>query len=181
MVKPVVAIVFAILASLSFVVSASAVTPNACEKLKVQKVREYKLEEGKTLPFVINKRLSRWKGNAKRGLKLFTDRDKGNCIACHAVKSQQDKVDPKNFKTVEMFGNPGDIGPPLDDVGKKFTPGELRVIIVDVKIAFPTKDTTMPAYYKQEGLRDIEESCVGKTILSGRDIEDLVKYLGTLK
>ncbi|MGH1351893.1 MAG: c-type cytochrome [Methyloligellaceae bacterium] len=181
MVKPVVAIIFAMLAFMLLAGPVSATSPGACENLKVQKVREYKLEEGKTLPFVIKKRLSRWKGNARRGLKLFTNREKGNCIACHAVKSQQDKVNPEKFSTVETYGNPGNIGPSLDAIGKKYTSGELRVIIVDAKIAFPTKDTTMPAYYKQDGLRDIADSCVGKTILSGREIEDLVKYLGTLK
>ncbi len=181
MVKPGVAIAFAMMLSVLFTVSVSAAEPDACENLKSRQISKYELREGKTLPFSINKRLSRRRGSPWRGLKVFIDSDKGNCIACHAVKALQDKVNPAKSATVQKYGDPGNIGPALDGIGKKYTPGELRVIIVDAKIAFPTKDTTMPAYYKQDGLRDIADSCIGKTILSEQEIEDLVRYLGTLK
>jgi L-cysteine S-thiosulfotransferase len=73
----------------------------------------------------------------------------------------------------------GTIGPPLDDVGRRYTAGELRLRLVDPKRIVP--ESIMPAYYKVEGLQRVLERYQGKPILTAQQIEDVVAYLLTLR
>ncbi len=180
-VKLIVAISFAILLTTPFPNLLMADGKHPCELSKNVKFRPYKLDEGKTLPSAINKRFSTKTGSIKRGLKAFVDPGAGNCLACHSVSSLLEKVKPEKFETVQRYGYQGNIGGSLDGIGKKFTTGELRLIIAEPRLAFPTKDIAMPSYYKPEGLKDTLDICVGKTVLSAQQVEDIVKYLGRLK
>jgi sulfur-oxidizing protein SoxX len=73
----------------------------------------------------------------------------------------------------------GTVGPPLDGVGNRYSAGALRLRMVDPKQINP--QTSMPAYYKIEGLHQVAEGYRGKPILTAQEIEDVVAYLLTLK
>ena len=161
-----------------------AKVPEGCQLYGSKKVVKYKLEEGKTLPFAINAPLKRTKVSSIRGQKVFLDNNAGNCLACHQAslpKSPKSKNNSKSKLLKDQYSFQGGIAGSLDKVGTKYTPGELRMIIVDPKSAFPGKNVIMPAYYKLEGLQDVETSCEGRTILSEKQIEDLVSFLKKMK
>lgn len=181
MVKPLVAVIFAIFLLMPFSDAGMAEEKHPCELVKNTKITPYKLEEGKTLPSAINKKFSARNGSAKRGLKAFIDPAAGNCLACHSVSSLLEKVKSDKFETVKKYGFQGNVGGSLDGIAKKYTAGELRLIIAEPRLAFPTKDLAMPSYYKTGGIKDPLDSCVGKTVLSAQQLEDIVKYLGRLK
>jgi L-cysteine S-thiosulfotransferase len=105
-------------------------------------------------------------GDPERGRRLVLDREGGDCIICHAMPLPQ-----RQFH--------GTIGPPLDDVGDRYTAGELRLRIVDPKVFNP--ETIMPAYYKVEGVHRVHERYRGKPILTAQQVEDVVAYLLTLR
>lgn len=94
------------------------------------------------------------------------DRAGGDCIICHAMPLPQ-----RQFH--------GNVGPPLDGVGSRYTAGELRLRIVDPKVINP--ETVMPAYYKVEGLHRALDRYRSKPILTAQQVEDVVAYLLTLK
>ena len=89
-----------------------------------------------------------------------------------------DVLDLKKLKT---YGFHGQIGPPLDGLTERYTEGELRLIVVDPKIAFPDANTIMPAFHKNDGLHRVIKDCVGYVMMSAQQIEDVVAYLMTIK
>lgn len=107
-------------------------------------------------------------GNPEEGVKAFVNRGLGNCLACHAVESL----------SKEQFH--GDVGPSLDGVADRWSPEELRAIIVDAKQVF-TKDTMMPGFYSLNVGINVRKDLVGKTVLTAQQVEDVVAYLSTLK
>lgn len=106
-------------------------------------------------------------GDADQGRLTFIDRKLGNCLGCHAVTELE----------AEPFH--GEVGPPLDGVADIYEEGELRLRVVNPKIANP--DTIMPGFYVTEGLHRVAEKFQGKTILTAGQVEDIVAYLLTLK
>ncbi|MEL6755608.1 MAG: sulfur oxidation c-type cytochrome SoxX [Pseudomonadota bacterium] len=74
-------------------------------------------------------------GDADRGAIVFSDRDQGHCVLCHVVSDL----------SVEFQGN---VGPDLSNVGKRLSPGQLRLRIVDYQIVKP--GTLMPSYYRTD-------------------------------
>jgi sulfur-oxidizing protein SoxX len=107
-------------------------------------------------------------GNPEEGVKAFANRGLGNCLACHAVKSL----------SKEQFH--GDVAPALDGVADRWSPEELRAIVVDSKQFF-TKDTMMPGFYSLNVGINVRKDLVGKTILTAQQVEDVVAFLATLK
>ena len=104
-------------------------------------------------------------GDPQRGRRIVLDRDGGDCTICHAMPLPQ-----REFH--------GTVGPPLDGIGRRATPGALRLRLVDPK-AFNT-ETIMPAYYKVTGLHRVLERYRAKPILTAQQIEDIIAYLLTL-
>ncbi|MGI9489608.1 MAG: sulfur oxidation c-type cytochrome SoxX [Geminicoccaceae bacterium] len=106
-------------------------------------------------------------GNADKGRETFTNRKLGNCLGCHAVG--------------ELAAEPfhGEVGPPLDGVADRYEEGEIRLQVVNAKVANP--DTIMPGFYVSDGLHRVAENFHGKTILSADQVEDIVAYLMTLR
>ena len=106
-------------------------------------------------------------GDAASGRKLFMNRKKGNCLACHV-----------NSDMVEQTFH-GEVGPELDGVADRWDAAELRGILVNSKNMF--EGTIMPAFYRDSGYNRILKKFDGTTILSAQEVEDLLAYVTTLK
>lgn len=106
-------------------------------------------------------------GNADRGRDVVINRRLGNCLACHQVSA----IPEQPFQ--------GEVGPPLDGAGSRWTEGQLRLIVSNSKALFP--DTIMPGFHRTEGLNRVAEKFQGETILSAQEVEDVIAYLKTLK
>ena len=106
-------------------------------------------------------------GDAANGRKLFMNRKKGNCLACHV-----------NSEMAEQTFH-GEVGPELDGVANRWGAAELRGILVNSKNMF--EGTIMPAFYKDSGYNRILKKFDGKTILSAQEVEDLLAYVMTLR
>lgn len=98
----------------------------------------------------------------------------GNCIACHEVTA----LDHLPFH--------GDVAPPLDGVGDRWTEAELRGIVANAKMTF--EGSLMPSFYKTEGFIRLGDAYTGKALegpveplLTAQQIEDVVAFLVTLK
>ncbi len=76
------------------------------------------------------------------GRALAFDRNKGNCLACHAIPN-----DPK-------VTSPGDIGPALIGIKARFDRAKLRAQIWDATVANPK--TSMPPFGKNKILTEPE-------------------------
>jgi sulfur-oxidizing protein SoxX len=107
-------------------------------------------------------------GDAKEGEKVVVERRLGNCLSCHEI----DALRREPFH--------GDVGPPLNGVGGRWGPATLRMIVVNAKKVFGD-ETVMPAFYRVDGLNRVRPDFVGKPILTGQQVEDVVAFLTTLK
>ena len=140
--------------ALSFALSTNAI---AAEKMMMK----YVIKDGK-----IAKSLTGKPGNAANGRKLAINRKLGNCLACHVMP-----IPEQTFH--------GLVGPDLNGVASRRSAGEVRLLIVNPKLANP--DTIMPAFSRKDGLHRVMKKFQGKTMLSAAQIEDLVAYTMTLK
>ena len=144
-------------------------------------VARYKVEKGEALPAAILKPLTRKPGNAERGLEAAVNPGKGNCLACHTIAKVLAKVDGDDKKSVKLYGDHGEIGPPLNGVGARYSGAELRMIVVDPRKAFPDADTVMPAYHARAENKDVSRACRGRVMLRAQSVEDIVTFLEALK
>jgi L-cysteine S-thiosulfotransferase len=104
--------------------------------------------------------------DAERGRRIVQDRALSACLLCHAGP----------FPAPHLQGT---IGPSLDGVGDRLTPGQIRLRLVDARRVNP--DTVMPAYYVTEGLNRVGRSWQGRPILTAQQIEDVVAFLASLR
>jgi len=72
----------------------------------------------------------------------------------------------------------GEVGPPLDGAGDRWSEAELRGLLANSKETF--EDTIMPSFYRVTGFNRNQEKFEGKTILSAQEVEDVLAYLQTL-
>ncbi len=149
-------IVAALAAAVGLMLGASAVAGEA------EKLVKYEVVDQPTIP----KSLTGKPGDAAQGRKLAINRKKGNCLACHKMP-----IPEQSFH--------GNIAPDLKGVAERYSEGELRLRIVDLKIV--NDDTIMPAFYRNSGFHRVLKKFVGKTLLSAQEVEDVVAYLVTLK
>jgi sulfur-oxidizing protein SoxX len=106
-------------------------------------------------------------GDPERGRVLAYERKKGNCLACHTMPIPE-----------EQFH--GTIGPNLAGVGSRYSEGQLRLRLVDMKVINPV--TLMPGFYKNpDELSRVKKEFQGQTPLTAQEIEDVVAYLETLQ
>ncbi|MDP5348835.1 MAG: sulfur oxidation c-type cytochrome SoxX [Paracoccaceae bacterium] len=116
--------------------------------------------------------LSGTPGNAEDGVKAFSSRSIGNCVACHEI-------------TGLGAAFPGNVGPMLDGVGSRWSEAELRGIVANAKMVYD--GTVMPAFYKVDGFTRPGNAYTGKAaekiepLLTAQQIEDVVAFLMTLK
>ena len=105
-------------------------------------------------------------GDAARGRTLVVARESANCVLCHAVP------DP-----AMRFS--GDVGPSLAGVGARLSASQLRLRVSDNLRVNPA--SVMPSYHRVDGLDRVATQYVGKPILTGQEVEDIVAYLSSLK
>ena len=105
-------------------------------------------------------------GDPDRGRALVAARDPANCVLCHAVPADVSPI-------------AGDVGPPLAGVGRRLTPAQIRLRIIDSSQVNP--DTVMPPYHRVDGLHAVASEYRGKTILTAQQVEDIVAWLATLR
>ena len=122
-----------------------------------------KIVDGKVMASLTGK-----PGDPAAGRKFFSDKKLGNCLACHANKEMSD----------QLFH--GEIGPSLDGVAERWSPQQLRAILVNSKAVFGD-ETVMPGFYSLKVGKDVRKDLVGKTILTAEQVEGIVAYLSSLK
>lgn len=113
-------------------------------------------------------------GNPEKGAEIVGEKSMGNCVACHQVSALEDVP----FQ--------GEVGPPLDGAGDRWSEAELRGLVANAKKTF--EGTVMPAFFKDEGYIRPGDAYTGKApsgplqpILGAQDVEDVVAFLVTLK
>ena len=115
--------------------------------------------------FAIPDSLTGAAGNSDRGKRIVRDADRATCLICHAVP-------------IDGEPDPGNIGPPLNGVGSRYTAGELRLRLVEPQFLNP--GSVMPSYYMSDGLHRVATEYEGKTVYTASEIEDVIAYLMTL-
>ena len=152
-----------------------------CKDGEVAEVAKYKLSKGEHIDQQISESLTGKAGDAKAGLTIMVHRRLGNCIACHEIKKVLANAKPNDINSLRKYGFHGKIGPSLDGVASRYTEGELRLIVVSSKKAFPDANTIMPSFHENKGYNRVIGDCKGLAILSAERVEDVVAYLKTLK
>ena len=176
-----VAIALALTAGSSFALAQAKKKKSKCKDGETEQVASYKLSKGKNIDHQIKASLTGKAGDMKKGLKWMTHRRLGNCIACHEVGKILAKAKPSDLNSLKKYGFHGKLAPPLDGVASRYTEGELRLIVVSAKKAFPDANTIMPSFHVNSGYSAIHKDCKGQAILAADRVEDVVAYLKTLK
>lgn len=105
-------------------------------------------------------------GDAARGRAIVVQRQVGLCLLCHTGPFPEEPFQ-------------GNLAPDLAGAGLRWSPGQLRLRIVDASRLNPS--TLMPSYYRVEGLTRVAPAWRAKTILSAEQVEDVVAFLQTLR
>ena len=121
--------------------------------------------EYEIVDFAIPHSLTGVAGDPERGERIVRDADNATCLICHSVP-------------IEGEPDPGNIGPPLDGVGSRYTEGELRLRLVEPQFLNP--ETVMPSYYRSDGLHRVASEYEGRAVYDASEIEDVIAYLMTL-
>jgi sulfur-oxidizing protein SoxX len=145
-----------VLAGAGLLTAVLAVSPLAAEDLVSVRIANGAIDEPLTTS----------PGNPGRGRQIVRDMDRATCLVCHVMPIPEEP-------------DHGAIGPSLVGVGSRFTPGQLRLRLVDPKALNPS--TIMPSYYRIDGLYRVLASYRGKPIYTAQEIEDVVAYLASLK
>ncbi len=105
-------------------------------------------------------------GDARRGEAIVRDRAVGLCLLCHSGPFPDERFQ-------------GNLAPPLDGVGARLTPKQLRERMEDSRRINP--ESIMPAYARTTGFNRVMRGFEGKPILNATQIDDVVAFLATLR
>jgi L-cysteine S-thiosulfotransferase len=105
-------------------------------------------------------------GDPAKGRAIVANRQVGLCLLCHSGPFPEERFQ-------------GTLAPDLAGAGTRWSPGQLRLRIVDSTRVNPA--TIMPPYYRIDGLTRVAPAFAGKPVLNAEQIEDVVAYLSTLK
>jgi len=105
-------------------------------------------------------------GDAARGREISFNRERGNCIVCHALPAPDERLH-------------GNAGPSLAGIAGRLTEGQIRLRLVDGRRL--NSSSIMPSYYRADGLKRVATAYAGKTVLTAEEIEDVLAYLMTLR
>ncbi|MEL6287288.1 MAG: c-type cytochrome [Pseudomonadota bacterium] len=156
------------------------VAAHPCRRAGTETAVPFELAAGRTLARSIPNALSGAPGNPLRGRTLMVAADRGNCIACHAVADIRRKARRADSTSVSRFGIQGTVGPALDGVGRKYEAGELRLWVVDPRLAVTGRQPLKPAYHSIRERVRVLEGCENRVLLTAQEIEDIVAYMATL-
>jgi L-cysteine S-thiosulfotransferase len=149
-----------VVATVALLASAACSTTSIAEWLSRDDARKL------TVMIAAAKSLTGAPGDAAKGREIVRNRQVGLCLLCHSGPFPEERLQ-------------GTLAPPLTGAGGRSTEAELRLRIVDARIANP--ETIMPPYFRHDGLTRVAPAFQGKTILTAAEIEDVVAYLMTLK
>jgi L-cysteine S-thiosulfotransferase len=102
--------------------------------------------------------------DAARGREIFMARDGGHCVLCHSAPG---------------IAVAGSVGPPLDGVGARLTPDQIRVRVADITRVNP--NAAMPAFHRTRDLNRVAPSYASRPVLDAGQLDDLVAWLATLQ
>jgi sulfur-oxidizing protein SoxX len=105
-------------------------------------------------------------GDAARGRAIVASRQTGLCLLCHSAPIAEERFQ-------------GNLASDLAGAGSRWSEAQLRLRLVDARRLNPA--STMPAYYRIDGLQRVGEAWQGRTVLSAQQIEDVVAWLRTLR
>lgn len=105
-------------------------------------------------------------GDPVRGRAIVANRQVGLCLLCHTGPIPEERLQ-------------GNLAPPLDGAGGRWSGPQLRLRLVDPIRFNPA--SIMPPYYRVDDLHRVSAGFRGKPILTAEQIEDVVAYLMTLK
>lgn len=105
-------------------------------------------------------------GDPAKGRAIVANRQVGLCLLCHSGPFPEERFQ-------------GTLAPDLSGAGTRWSPGQLRLRIVDSTRLNPA--TIMPPYYRVDGLDRVAPAFTGKPVLNAEQIEDVIAYLATLK
>jgi len=105
-------------------------------------------------------------GDPAKGRAIVANRQVGLCLLCHTGPFPEERFQ-------------GTLAPDLSGAGTRWSPGQLRLRIVDSTRINPL--SIMPPYYRTDGLVKVAPAFAGKAVLNAEQIEDVVAYLSTLR
>ena len=105
-------------------------------------------------------------GDEGRGRAIVANRQVGLCLLCHTGPIPEERFQ-------------GNLAPSLAGAGARWTPGQLRLRMIDARRLNP--QSIMPTYYGTAGLERVGAAWQGLPLLSAQQVEDVVAYLTTLK
>ena len=114
----------------------------------------------------IPRSLTGQRGDPQRGREVVVSRELGNCLLCHRMPLREERFQ-------------GNLGPDLAGVATRLSEGQIRLRIVDSTRLIPA--TSMPPYYRVEGLRRVMAVYRDRPVLTAEQIEDAVAFLLTFR
>ncbi len=105
-------------------------------------------------------------GDPARGRAIVADRTRGLCLLCHSGPIPEERFQ-------------GNLAPPLDGAGARWSEGQLRLRVADARRLNP--DTIMPSYLRQDGFHRVAPAWRGRSVLEPQEIEDVVAFLVMLR
>jgi L-cysteine S-thiosulfotransferase len=105
-------------------------------------------------------------GDPVAGRGIVVDRRLGACLLCHTGPFPEERFQ-------------GTLAPDLSGAGSRWSPGQLRLRLVDATRLEPA--TIMPPYYRIDGLTRVGSPWLGRPILTAQQVEDVVAFLTTLR
>jgi sulfur-oxidizing protein SoxX len=142
--------------ALATAVAAQGFTPSFAQDA----MRPYRIVDG-----AIPQSLTGQPGAPARGRAIVIKRE-STCLLCHSGPFPEERFQ-------------GNLATDLRGAGRRWSPGELRLRLVDATRLNPA--TIMPPFYRVDGLHRVPPGYRGKPILTAEQIEDVVAYLATLK
>ncbi len=110
-------------------------------------------------------------GDAERGRAIVAQRQQGLCLLCHSGPIPEERFQ-------------GNLAPPLDGAGSRYTAAQLRLRVADARRLNPA--SLMPPFHAVpdaaiEARQRVGAAWRGQPILDAQQLEDVVAYLQTLK
>jgi len=109
-------------------------------------------------------------GDAARGRAIVAQRQVGLCLLCHSGPIAEERFQ-------------GNLAPPLDGAGARWTTAQLRLRVADARRLNPT--SLMPTLHAPERPATTEQrvgsAWAGKPVLDAQQVEDVVAWLATLR